>query len=72
MRYGEEGSSEGDRSVQMVSGDSSGGMTTISGLTKQRVYTVEVAAVNSAGIGEYSGPQKIAIPETESRLSVLT
>ena len=56
----------------MVSGDSSGGITTISGLTKQRVYTVEVAAVNSAGNGEYSVPQKIAIPETESRLSVLT
>ena len=72
MRYGEEGSSEGVRSVQMVSGDSSGGMTTISGLSKQRVYTVGVAAVNSAGIGEYSGPQKIKISETQSRLSVLT
>ena len=70
MRYGEEGSSEGDRSVHMVSGDSSGGMTTISGLTKQRVYTVEVAAVNSAGNGEYSGPQIIKIPETQSELPV--
>ena len=70
VRYGEEGSSEGDRSVQMVSGDSSGGMTTISGLTNKRVYTVEVAAVNSPGIGEYSVPQKIKIPETQSRLSV--
>ena len=44
MRYGEEGS---NRSVLMVSGDSIGGMATISGLNKERVYTVEVAAVNS-------------------------
>ena len=50
VRYGEEGSSEGDRRVQMISGDSSGGMTIISGLTKETVYTVEVAAVTSAGI----------------------
>ena len=70
MRYGEERSSEGDRSVQMVSGDSSGGMTTISGLTKERVYTVGVAAVNSAGTGEYSGYLEIKIPETQSRLHV--
>ena len=34
----------------MVSGNSSGGMTTISGLTKE-VYTVEVAAQISAGTG---------------------
>ena len=67
VRYGEEGS---NRSVQMVSGDSSGGMTTISGLNKERVYTVEVAAVNSAGIGEYSDSQKIMIPETQSTLHV--
>ena len=71
VRYGEEGSSEGDRSVQMVSGGSSGGMTTISGLRKQRVYTVEVAAVNSAGIGKYNDSQKIMIPETQSRLHVI-
>ncbi|CAI8050555.1 Receptor-type tyrosine-protein phosphatase delta, partial [Geodia barretti] len=51
-RYGEEGSSE----VQMVSGDSSGGMTTVSGLTKEIVYTVQVAAVTSSGTGAYSDP----------------
>ena len=54
----------------MVSGDSSGGMITISGLTKQRVYTVEVAAVNSAGTGKYNDSQKSMIPETQSRLHV--
>ena len=70
VRYGEEGSSEGVRSVQMVSGDSSGGMITISGLTKERVYTVGVAAVNSAGSGEYNDSQIIKIPETQSELPV--
>ena len=70
VRYGEEGSSEGVRSVQMMPGDSIGGMTTISGLDKERSYTVEVAAVNSAGTGEYSDSQKIMIPETQSELPV--
>ena len=65
MRYGEEGSSEADRGVQMASGDSSGGMTTISGLTKETVYTVEVAAETSAGIGVYSEPQTIETPQGE-------
>ncbi|CAI8039194.1 Receptor-type tyrosine-protein phosphatase delta, partial [Geodia barretti] len=32
VRYGEEGSSEDARDIQMVSGDSSGGVTTVSGL----------------------------------------
>ena len=54
VRYGEVGSAEGDRSVEMVSGDSSGGMYDISGLSAAARYTVEVAAVNSAGPGEYS------------------
>ncbi|CAI8022444.1 Receptor-type tyrosine-protein phosphatase delta, partial [Geodia barretti] len=45
VRYGEVGGGEGDRTaVQMVSGDSTGGSTTISGLTKETVYTVQVAA----------------------------
>ena len=54
VRYGVVGSTEGDRSVEMVSGDSSGGMYDISGLSAAARYTVEVAAVNSAGPGEYS------------------
>ena len=45
VRYGEEG-----RRI-VVSGDSSGGTTTISELMKQTVYTVEVAARTSAGTG---------------------
>ena len=54
MRYGVQGSAEGDRTVVMVSGDSSGGMYMISGLTPSTTYTIEVAAVNSAGTGVYS------------------
>ena len=56
MRYGVQGSAEGDRTVVMVSGDSSGGMHMISGLTPSTTYTIEVAAVNSAGTGVYSDP----------------
>ncbi|CAI8029810.1 hypothetical protein GBAR_LOCUS16916, partial [Geodia barretti] len=48
---------------QVSSGDSSGGMTTLSGLTKQTVYTVEVAARTSAGTGVYSQPQNIETPD---------
>ena len=61
VRYGEVGTSE-RTVVEIVSGDSSGGMTTISGLTKETVYTVEVAAETSAGTGVYSEPAKFQIP----------
>ena len=43
----------------MVSGDSSGGMYEISGLTPSTTYTIEVAAVNSAGTGVYSDPHSV-------------
>ena len=56
VRYGVQGTAEGDRTVKMATGDSSGGMYTISGLSAATVYTVEVAAVNSAGTGVYSSP----------------
>ena len=49
VRYGTQESI--DRTAMMVSGDSSGGMYVISGLSAATVYTVEVAAVNSAGNG---------------------
>ena len=62
VRYGEVGTSE-RTVVEMVSGDSSGGMTTISGLTKETVYTVEVAAETSAGTGVYSHPLTIQTPD---------
>ena len=61
VRYGEVGTSE-RTVVEMVSGDSSGGMTTISGLTKETVYTVEVAAESSAGTGVYSEPAMFQTP----------
>ena len=52
VRYGEVGSSE--RSVEMVSGDSSGGEATVSGLAPATEYEYEVAARTSAGTGVYS------------------
>ena len=54
VRYGEVGSAEGDRSVEMVSGDSSGGMYDISGLEPSTNYAIQVAALNNALIGPYS------------------
>ena len=53
MRYGVQGSTVGDRTVQMVSGGGTT-QTTISGLTPSTTYSIEVAAVNSAGVGVYS------------------
>ena len=67
VRYGEVGTSE-RTVVEMVSGHSSGGMTTISGLTKETVYTVEVAAKNSAGTGVYSDPLIFKTPDSEPNL----
>ena len=61
VRYGVQGSGEGDRTVEMASGDSSGGMYQISGLSAAAVYTIEVAAVNNAGTGVYSTPITIEI-----------
>ena len=64
VRYGEEGSSES--SEKKVSGDSSGGMITISdGLVIKTKYTVEVAAETSAGTGVYSDPLTFETPDSE-------
>ena len=66
MRYGEVESVEGERTVdEMVSGDFSGGMYTISGLSAATPYTVEVAAETSAGTGPYSEPVNIETPDGE-------
>ena len=54
MRYGVQGSVEGDRTVHMASGDSSGGMYQISGLQSSTNYFIEVAAVNNVSTGVYS------------------
>ena len=59
VRYGLQGSAEGDGTVVMASGDSSGGMDMISELTSSTTYTIEVAAVNSAGTGDYSTPRDV-------------
>ena len=67
VRYGVQGSGEGDRTVEIASGDSSGGMYQISGLSSATVYTIEVAAVNSAGIGDYSDPITIEIGRISNR-----
>ena len=56
VRYGVQGTAEGETNVTMATGDSSGGMYTISGLSAATVYTVEVAAVNSVDTGVYSSP----------------
>ena len=49
--------------IEMVSEDPSGEITTIlSGLTKETVYTVEIAAQNTAGIGVYSNPKSFQTP----------
>ena len=54
VRYGVQGMGEGDRTVQMASGDSSGGIYQISGLQSSTNYMIEVAAVNNFGTGVYS------------------
>ena len=61
VRYGEEGGGQREDLL----GDFRGGMATISGLTKQTVYTVEVAARTSAGTGVYSQPRTIRTPDSE-------
>ena len=52
VRYGEVGSSESDKIVQMIPGPN----IVISGVTVYTDYTIEVATVNSAGVGVYSDP----------------
>ena len=62
VRYGEMGS--GSTQAEAVSGEDSI-MATISELTKETVYTVEVAAETSAGTGVYSLPLTILTPDSE-------
>ena len=62
VRYGVMGS--GSTQNKTVSGEDSR-MTTISELTKETVYTVEVAAEASAGTGVYSRPLAIQTPDSE-------
>ena len=62
VRYGEMGS--GSTQNKAVSGEDSR-MTTISELTKETVYTVEVAAETRAGTGVYSLSLTIQTPDSE-------
>ena len=62
-QYGEMGS-ESTQNMR-VSGNSSGGMATISGLSPATMYTVVVAAENSAGTGDYSDPVTFETPDSE-------
>ena len=62
VRYGEMGS--GTTQNKTVSVEDSR-MSTISELTKETVYTVEVAAETRAGTGVYSLPLTIQTPDSE-------
>ena len=57
----------GSTQTEAVSGEDSR-MTTISELTKETVYTVEVAAETRAGTGVYSLPLTIQTPDSEGTL----
>ena len=67
VRYGEVGTSKGVRRVEIASGNSS---TIVSGLTKETLYTVEVAAETSGGTGLYSEPLTIKTPDSECACSL--
>ena len=54
MRYGIQGDAVEDRTVETIR-DSAGNVYNITGLASNTEYVVEVAAVNSAGTGVYSG-----------------
>ena len=63
VRYAVQTCGEGDTTVEMASGDSNGGTYQISGLCAATVYAIEVAAVNSAGTGNYSTTMLAEIPK---------
>ena len=59
VRYGE---GEGDRTIKIISGDSTGGTITISELTAGTVYLIQVSAMGQPGIGVYSDPITFETP----------
>ena len=69
MQYGEMGSESTQNMA--VSGNSSGVVATISGLSSATMYTVVVAAENSAGTGDYSDPVTVGTPNSEHVISVV-
>ena len=69
VRYGVQGSG----STQTVSVSGGGAtMTTISGLESSTTYSIEVAAVNSAGTGVYSTPPILVDTDGKSYCITLT
>ena len=64
VRYGDVGTSQGERSVEMASLPGAT-RTVVSGLIKETVYTVEVAAETSGGTGVYSELLTIIISDSE-------
>ena len=68
MQYSPKGA-EGEKTVEMATGDSSGGRHIILGLNSTSLYTVEVAAVNSAGTGVYS--DSITVMTSGEQLNVI-
>ena len=60
VRYGVEGSG----STQTMTATGNG--ATVSDLTRSTNYTMQVAAVNSAGVGDYSDPPIIVNTESKS------
>ena len=67
VRSGTVGVREEDKAVRIVPGST----TTLHGLSKQTVYTVEVAARTSAGTGVYSQPQIIMTSDSEYFYSII-
>ena len=64
VRYGVEGS--GNTMTMTATGNGA----TISDLTPSTNYTVQVAAVNSAGVGDYSDPPIIVNTESKSDFEI--
>ena len=62
VRYGVQGSTE----TQNITESDHNETTTISGLTHSTKYSIEVAAVNSAGTGVYSSPISV---ETDGKMA---
>ena len=69
MRYGDVGS-ERTQTVNVSGGDVS--EYTISGLMPSTAYSVQVAAMNSAGTGPYTSPLMIETPYNSKPLAVYT
>ena len=64
VRYGVQGSGSTEN-VSVSGGDTRTMQTTISELESSTTYSIEVAAENSAGTGDYSDPMTAETPESK-------